>query len=127
LKLPLVDLTKTMDLEIDNLKNYNFILRRQFRKQLEPAHNRIRMQMNYLDRTAAALQCIEALRLYAGAYEGKFPANLSDITEFSIPNDPVTNKPLGYSRTGSEAVIELQGTEGSDGKNAIKYVLTFKE
>ncbi|MFH1719478.1 MAG: hypothetical protein ABIF19_19165 [Planctomycetota bacterium] len=127
LKLPLVDLTKTMDLEIANLKNYNFILRRQFRKQLEPAHDRIRVQMNYLDRTATALQCIEALRLHAGAHEGKFPDNLSNITEFSIPDDPVTNKPLAYSRTGPEAVIELQGTEGSDGRNAIKYVLTLKE
>jgi len=127
MKLSLVDLTKTMDLEIDNLKNYNFILRRQFRKQLEPAHDKIRVQMDYLDRKAAALQCIEAIRLHAGAHEGKFPDKLSDITEFSIPNDPVTNNPFIYSRTGSEAIIELPGTEGSDGRNAIKYVLTIEK
>jgi len=127
LKFPLVDLTKTMDLEMANLKNYNFILRRQFRKQLEPAHEKVRIQMSYLDRTAAALQCVEAIRLYAGVHEDKFPDNLSDITEFSIPNDPVTNKPFTYSRTGSEAIIELPGTEGSDGGNAIKYAVAIEK
>ncbi len=127
LKFPLVDLTKTMDAEMANLENYNFIMRRQLRKNLEPAHDRIRVQMNYLDRKVATLECVEAIRLYTGAHEGKFADKLSDITEFSIPNDPVTNKPFIYSRTGSEAVIELQGTEGSDGKNAIKYVLTLRD
>lgn len=127
LKLPLVDLTKTMDLEIANLKNYNFILRRQFRKQLEPAHDRIRVQMNYLDRRAAGLQCVEALRLYAGAHDGKFPDKLSELTEVTVPDDPVTGKPFSYDRTGSKAVLEAPGTEGSEGRDAIRYELNLKE
>ena len=127
LKLPLVDLTKTMDLEIANLKNYNFILRRQFRKQLEPAHDRIRVQMNYLDRRVTALQCIEALRLHAGSHEGKFPDKLSNVTEVIIPDDPVSRRPFSYSRTGAKAILEAPGTEGSEGRDAIRYELNLKE
>ena len=127
LKLPLVDLTKTMDLEIANLKNYNFILRRQFRKQLEPAHDRVRVQMNYLDRRAAGLQCVEALRLYASAHDGKFPDKLGDFPEVAFPDDPVTTKPFSYSRTDPTAVLETPRTEGSQGRDAIRYELNLKE
>jgi tetratricopeptide (TPR) repeat protein len=127
LKLPLVDLTKTMDLEIANLENYNFILRRQFRKQLKPAHDRIRVQMNYLDRRVAGLQCVEALRIYAGAHEGRFPDKLSDLTEATVPDDPVTATPFSYSRTDSTAVLETPGTEGAEGRDEIRYELNLKK
>jgi len=124
---PLVDMTKTMDLEIANLKNYNILVRRAFEKQLKPAHDRVRMQMNHVDRKIAALQCIEALRLYAGIHDGKFPEKLSDVTEIKIPNDPVTQKPFSYTSTGTEAVLELEETEGSEGRDAIRYELKLKE
>lgn len=127
LPLPLVDLSQTIDLEIANLKNYNLLVRRQFEKQLKPAHDLTRKQMNYLDRKVAALQCIEAMRLYAGAHEGKFPDKLSDITEITVPDDPVTGKPFSYSLTGSKAVLEAEATEGSEGRDAIHYELNLIE
>ena len=124
---PPVDLTKTMELEIANLKNYNFLVRKQFEKQLKPAHERVRMQMSAVDRRVTALQCIEALRLYAGSHDGKFPDQLSDVTEVTVPDDPVTKKPFSYYRTSSKAVLEAQGTEGSEGRDAIRYELNLKE
>jgi hypothetical protein len=81
---------------------------------------------NRLERHIAALQCIEALRLYAGKHDGKFPDKISDITEVTTPDDPVTKKPFSYNRTGSEAVLKLEGTEGSEGKDAIRYEIKFK-
>ena len=123
---PLVDINKAIKIETDDLKNYNFLLRRQFEKQLKPAHDMVRKQMNHIDRKIAALQCIEALRLYAGTHDGKFPEKLDDVTEVKIPDDPVTKKPFSYKSTGSEAVLELEGTEGSEGRDAVRYELKLK-
>ena len=124
---PLVDITKAIKIETDNLKNYNILIRRQFEKQLKPAHDRIRKQMNHVDRKITALQCIEGLRLYAGSHDGKFPEKLSDVTDIKIPVDPVTKKPFSYKSTGSEAVLELEATEASEGRDAVRYELKLKE
>ena len=126
LPLPLVDINKAIKTETDNLKNYNLLIRKQFEQQLKPAHDRVRKTMNYLDRKISALQCIEALRLYADSHGGKFPEKLSDVTEVKIPDDPVTKKPFSYKSTGSEAVLELEATEGSDGRDAVRYELKLK-
>ncbi len=123
---PFIDINKAIKIETDNLKNYNFLVRRQFEKQLEPAHDRVRKTMNYTDRKIAALQCIEALRLYAGTHDGKFPENLSDVTDVNIPVEPVTKKPFSYKSTGSEAILELEATEGSEGRDAVRYELKLK-
>jgi len=88
---------------------------------------KVRLITNRLDRHIAALKCIEALRLYAGAHDGKFPDKLSDVTEIKIPDDPVTKKPFSYKKTGSEAVLEAQATENSEGRDAVRYEITFKE
>ncbi len=124
---PLVDITKTMELEIANLKNYNFLLRRQFEKQLKPAHERVRITMKRLDRHVAALRCVEALRLYAAAHDGKFPKELSSITEGPVPNDPVMQKPFVYRCTGSDAVLEAPAPKGATEREAIRYELKLKE
>jgi hypothetical protein len=82
--------------------------------------------MNHIDRMVAALQCIEALRLHAGIHDGKFPEKLSDVTDYKIPNDPVTKKSFSYTSTGSEAVLELEGTEYSEGRDAVRYEIKLK-
>ena len=124
---PLVNITKAIKIETDNLKNYNILIRGQFEKQLKPAHDKVRKQMNHVDRKVAALQCIEALRLFAGSHDGKFPQMLSDVTEVKIPVDPVTKKSFSYKSTGSEAVLELlEATEGSEDRDAVRYELKLK-
>jgi len=123
---PLVDVKKAIKVETDNLKNYNLLLRGQFEKQLKPAHDKVLHQMNHIDRKIAALHCIEALRLYAGSHDGKFPEKLADVMDTKIPVDPVTQKPFTYKSTGSEAVLELEATEGSEGRDAVRYELKLK-
>ena len=84
--------------------------------------------MNRLDRHVAALQCVEALRLYAAVHDGKFPKELSTITEVPVPGDPVTQEPFVYRSTGSWAVLEAPAPEGATGKwDAIRYELSLKE
>ena len=124
---PLVDITKAIKNEMDNLKNYNVLMHKASEQELKRAHDRIGKQVNHVDRKVAALQCIEALRLHAGSHDGKFPQNLSDVTDIKIPVDPVTKKPFSYKSTGSEAILELEGTEGSEGRDAVRYELKLKK
>ena len=87
-----------------------------------------RLLMNRLDRHVAALQCVEALRLYAAVHDGKFPKELSSITEVPVPADPVMQKPFAYRSTGSCAVLEAPAPEGATQKwDAIRYDLSLQE
>ena len=81
--------------------------------------------MNRLDRHVAALQCVEALRLYA-AHEGKFPKELSRITEVLVPSDPVMQKPFVYRCTGSGAVLEAPAPEGATERDAKRYAIRYE-
>ena len=83
--------------------------------------------MNRLDRNVAALQCIEALRFYASAHDGKFPNDLRDITQVPVPDDPVTQKPLIYRRNDSKAILEAPAEKGQADKYTIRYELSLKE
>lgn len=124
---PPADLTKTMALEMANLKNYNLLARRQFEKILKPAHDHVRLQMSALSRQVAALQCIEALRLYAGAHNGTFPNKLTDITEVPVPDDPVEQKPFVYHRTGSKVALEADAPKGAEARFALRYLLNLEK
>ncbi len=93
----------------------------------QDAKERVHLLMNRLDRHVAALQCIEAMRLYAVAHNSKFPDRLNDITNVIVPVDPATNKPFVYSRTDSRAVLEMQSLKGATDKDVTHYELTLKE
>jgi len=105
---PFIDLTKQAEWEEPDIKEKVYLL------------------MDRLDRHVAALQCIEAIRLYTGLHENKFPGHLSVITDVRVPVDPVTKKPFSYESTGLEAILEVEGAEGSEGRDAIRYELKLK-
>jgi hypothetical protein len=130
LSRPLVDLNKPMTAEMANLESnpeYNVITREAMKRQLESTFEKVRMRMNILDRHIAALQCIEAMRLYAAGHNGKFPSALAEIAEVPVPGDPVTRKPFSYTRTGSKAVLEAAAPEGATEKEAMRYELKLME
>ena len=106
---PFVDLTEQIVLESPEIRERPLLL------------------MNRLDRHVAALQCIEALRLYAAVRKGKFPTALTEITNIPIPDDPVNKKPFVYSSTGYKAVLEAPAPKGATAKDAMRYQLTLKE
>ncbi|MHC4728368.1 MAG: hypothetical protein ACYS17_14200, partial [Planctomycetota bacterium] len=106
---PLVDLTEQAIVESPDIR--------------ERAH----LLMSRLDRNVAALQCIEALRLYASAHDGKFPNKLTSITEVPVPSNPVKQKPFVYRCTGSNAFLEAPAPEGATERDLIRYELKFKE
>ncbi len=105
---PFIDLTKQAEWEEPDTKEKVYLL------------------MGRLDRHVAALQCIEAIHIYVGSHDGKFPQMLSDVTDIKIPVDPLTKKLFSYKSNGSEAILELEGTEDPEGRDAVRYELKLK-
>ena len=58
------------------------------------------------DRDLAALQILEAIRLYGAAHDGPLPAGLAEIIEVPIPPDPCRGEPFLYRREGDTAILE---------------------
>jgi hypothetical protein len=106
---PLIDLTEQVEFVENSLRD------------------RVHLLMNRLDRHVAAVQCIEALRHYSAIHNGKLPISLAEITEVTIPNDPVTQKPFIYRRSGSEAILKGPAPKGSDNDEALDCRLILKE
>jgi hypothetical protein len=79
---------------------------------LTPPLNRFRLSANLLERELDAVQCIEAIRLYAKAHEGKLPNSLESITDAPVPLDPVTGKPLLYQVNGDSATLSAPAPPG---------------
>lgn len=102
---PFIDLTKQAEWEEPDIKGKVYAL------------------MDRLDRHVAVLQCIEAIHLYSGSHDGRFPEKLSDVTDIKIPVDPITQKPFSYKSTGLEAALELESAEGRD---TMRYELKLK-
>jgi hypothetical protein len=81
-----------------------------------------------LERRIAALRCVEAVRLYTAAHDGKLPAALGDITEVPIPIDPVTGKAFAYQASGERATLSAPPPPGEQANpsNTLTYELTLR-
>jgi hypothetical protein len=76
---------------------------------LLPAIGKIYEARAQLDRRLAALRCIEAVRCYAAAHDGKPPRVLSDITEVPVPIDPTTAQNFDYNVSGNIVTLREAG------------------
>jgi hypothetical protein len=73
---------------------------------LVPAVGKIFQARVRLQRKIDTLRCLEAIRAYAAAHDGKVPPTLDEIKEVPIPLDPVTGKAFAYKVTGEKATLE---------------------
>jgi hypothetical protein len=82
-----------------------------------------------LDRHIAALRCVEALRLYAAAHDGKLPAALDDVKEVPVPPDPMTGKAFGYRVSGDTATLSAGAPAGAAARpeNTLVYEVTLRK
>ncbi len=80
------------------------------------------------DRRFAALECVEALRLYA-AQNGKWPSALADVTDVPVPMDPVTGQPFEYHVVENKAVLTAPSVAPgkSDGPDALSYEVFLRK
>ncbi len=80
-----------------------------------------------LRRHIAALQCIEAIRMYAAAHEGRLPAKLSDIRAVPLPLNPVTGEPFGYRVDGDKASLDAPAPAGYQLRDSRLYEITLTQ
>jgi len=102
------------------------LLSRQFESQLKPAHDRSRVIVKRFDSNLAALQCVEAIRSYVAAHNGQLPAMLADITEVTVPKDPMNGEPFHYARTGATATLESFLPPGGSERERVRYEISIR-
>lgn len=124
LSRPLVDMNVPISAELKNLDSntqYGKLVKGVMRRQLEDSFKAVRRLMNRLDGTVATLECIEGLRHFAAGHDGRLPAQLSELADIQIPNDPVTQKPFAYRAEGPKAILEVSAPEGGTLRDATRY------
>jgi hypothetical protein len=78
------------------------------------------------DRDLAVLQSVEAIRSYVASHKGQLPQALADITEVSVPKDPLSGQAFRYARTGATAVLESPAPPGGEKRQELRYEITIK-
>ena len=124
---PLVNIEKAIEKDLENLKDYNFLVRMQLEKTLKPAHDRMRMIGRRANTRLNALQCLEAIRHYAATHNGQLPEKLSDIIQMEVPKDVMSGKVFEYRRTSAGAVLKSVIPEGGRPKDMVNYVIVLKK
>jgi hypothetical protein len=89
-----------------------------------PAISKVYARTGMLDRRIAALRCMEAIRLYAAAHDGKLPGALNDITEVPVPMDPMTGKNFEYQVDANK--IRLSAPAPTGMQSFPQNTLTFE-
>jgi hypothetical protein len=81
--------------------------------KLIPGH-RAMAQFARLERQAAWIQTVEAVRAYAAAHDHKLPSSLNDLTETPAPLDPMTGKPFIYEGRNDGATLRAPALPDND-------------
>jgi len=92
-----------------------------------PAHEGVLFQKARLERRLAALQCVEAIRLYAAAHGGRLPGELSDIRATPVPGDPLTGRAFDYTAQNNSARLYGAPSPGEPDaeRNVVHYQITM--
>ncbi|MEO6810284.1 MAG: hypothetical protein ABI353_14305 [Isosphaeraceae bacterium] len=92
---------------------------------LTPGLNQVRLATVRLDRQLDALQCIEAIRLYAEAHQGALPPTLDALNDAPAPLDPATGTPFHYTVDGDSATLSAPLIPGARDHHSykVRYIL----
>jgi hypothetical protein len=93
---------------------------------LLPSPHRVYFMQARSQRQFAALQTIEAVRMFAANHGGKLPDKLGDISEAPAPIDPVLGKPFGYKVEGNTFTLDAPAPAGMKQKEGRRYIVTLK-
>lgn len=94
---------------------------------LLPAVGRARQAQARFQQKVAALQCVEALRMYATAHDGSLPDSLDAVRKVHVPIDPVTGEPFQYELRGDTAVLFSPQPEGESEWYRLRYEITIRK
>jgi hypothetical protein len=90
---------------------------------LLPATIKVAEASNRIDRKIAALQCAEAIRLYAAA-QGRLPSSLAEITEMHVPVNPGTGAAFEYKSDGVTASLLVPSAVP---RTSVKYEISIRK
>lgn len=95
---------------------------------LVPAVQSVLLASARTERRIAALRCVEAVRLYAAAHDGKPPASLADVKDVPVPEDPVTGRPFVYTVEDNRLILYGPPPDRDDPspRNALRYELNLR-
>ena len=98
-----------------------------FAKAFVPALHKVRSAQGRTEQRIALLQHVEALRLYAAAHAGKFPASLTECG-VPLPVDPVTGQPFRYELERDTAHVRGSPPRGMEKNPAynVHYEVTIQ-
>ncbi len=90
-----------------------------------PAIASARKSAGRVDRQLTALATLDALRRYAAAHDGRFPAKLDEVSDGAWLRDPFTGEPFPYTLKDDQAVltVPLVGDSATSSQHARQYVL----
>ncbi len=125
LPTPFTDVEKAIQKERSVSLGLAKLASKQVASQISASHDSVRGLAKRLDRDLAALQCIEGIRSYTASLGGQLPETLADLTEVSVPKDPVTGEAFRYARTGATAVLESPAPAG-DEKGGLRCEIIVK-
>jgi len=126
---PFVDIEKAikneMKVSLDSAPNE--LIRKQITKQMESSLDGTRRISKRLDNNLNGLQCVEAIRHYAAAHNGRLPQTLADIKDMEIPVDLMSDKAFEYQRTAKCATLCSAIPEGGSERDVINYEIVLKK
>jgi hypothetical protein len=95
---------------------------------LVPALHKVRQAQGRLEQRIGLLRCVEALRLYAAAHDGKLPEKLCEAG-VPLPDDPFTGKPFKYTADGPTAHLRGSPPPGMEKEPAynVHYAVTIQK
>ena len=126
---PFVDIEKAIKNEMKVSLDLapNELIREQITKQMESLLDGTRRRSKRLDNNLNGLQCVEAIRHYAGMHDGQLPDNLSDISQIEVPKDVVSGKAFEYRRTSTGAALKSAMLEEGSLKYMVNYVIVLSK
>jgi hypothetical protein len=90
--------------------------------QIDLGMHKATMRFAFIDRQLAAMTTVQAISAYAASHNNQLPANLNDITETPVPENPETGLAFEYKVDGDHATL-------SDSKSAepLEYTITLRK
>ena len=81
-----------------------------------------------VQRKSTRLALVEAIRAYLPGHDDRLPEKLSDITDLSLPVDPLTNQPFGWKVSGHVGRLSAATIPGVSDRTsaAFEYVLRVR-
>lgn len=124
---PVVDVNVGISAEMKTVEaspKYDAMVKWVYRRQMQSTFALGLRWMERLEGFVAALECIEGLRHFTACHDGRLPAQLGDVMDIELPNDPATGKSFAYHLEGTRAILEVAPPKDGGPRDSVRYEIT---